>query len=219
MCTNDQKITLDTSCTFQRAKNGQTPHIPNKNSFPLVQTEFTFVPFIRKLPKIFISLRLVCFYLCYGQCFCVNPDLSCSRLFVEWRLENRHFVIVLSHCASPPPMCWCLPYALISFPLGQMADTGFQHCFPNTLFVLDCNLFNFPVVMPNNELYLNINSWIVHTLSLDLFSDIFLHTVHVEWTENIQYMEQQKCRYLFPIHLNDLTGWTRYIWPTFFVFI
>lgn len=167
MCTNGQQMTLDTCypCTSQRAKNGQTTHILNKNSFPLVQTQFTCVPFIRKLSKIFISLRLVCFYLCYWQCCCANPDLSLSRLFVECRLENRHFVIVLSHCASSPQMCWCLPYALISFPLGQMADIGLQHYFPNTLFVLNCNLFNVPVVTPSNELYWNINSWIEHTLS------------------------------------------------------
>lgn len=106
---------------------------------------------------------------CHRQCFCVKPDLSCSRLFVEWRLENRHFVIVLSHRTSSPPMCWCLPYALTSFPLGQMADTGFRRCFPNALFVLDCNLFNFPVVMPSNEFCSNKNTWIVHTLSLDFF--------------------------------------------------
>lgn len=63
---------------------------------------------------------------------------------------------ILSLClvtASSLWMCWCLPYALISFPLGQMADTGFQHYFPNTLFVLNCNLFNFPVGRPSNELY------------------------------------------------------------------
>lgn len=57
------------------------PQILNKNRFPLVQTQFTLVPFIRKLPKIFISLRLAWWYLCYWQCFCVNADLSCSRLF------------------------------------------------------------------------------------------------------------------------------------------
>lgn len=90
--------------------------------------------------------------------FCKIPDLSFSRLFVELRLENRHFVIVLSHCSSSPSKCWCLPYALITFPSGQTADVGFKNCFPNTLFVLNCDLFNVTVEMPGNKL----NQDIIH---------------------------------------------------------
>lgn len=32
-------------------------------------------------------------------------------------------------------MCCCLTYTFTAFSLSQMADIGFQNCFPNTLFL------------------------------------------------------------------------------------
>lgn len=78
------------------------PLILNNNSFPLAQTQFTFVPFIRQLAKIFIFSRLVFLPLLLAVLLC-EPRLKLFQ--TVRRVENRHFVILLSHCASSAPMC------------------------------------------------------------------------------------------------------------------
>lgn len=152
MCTNDNPWYF-LSLYISKGKEWTDPSDTKQNQLSIGPDRVHICTLYQEVPQNIYFFEVGVFLPLLRAVFLCEPRLKLFQTVCRVEAGNRHFVIVLSHCASPPPMCWCLPYALISFPLGQMADTGVQHCFPNTLSVLDCNLFNFPVVMPRNELY------------------------------------------------------------------
>lgn len=92
----------------------------------------------------FFEAGEVFFHLCYGQCFRVKPDLSCSRLFMQRKLGNKHSVILLSHVLLLEDVDVCLMLSS-PFPVDQMVDVGFLQLFSQIL--LDSTVtftFNFP---------------------------------------------------------------------------